>query len=358
MKVVILCGGGGTRLWPMSREQSPKQFHRLVGDYSLLQETVRRISKIIPSKDIFLSTNARFVPEIKFQLLGIPEANIIVEPAKMDNSAAIGLSLLHVIEKMKTDEPVAFLAADHLFANEKGFLDVIKKGEKFCITNKEQLLTIGVRPTFPATTYGYIKMASTELEKGIHKVDAFVEKPNVEKAQAYAASWEYLWNLGIFMADSQFFYSLFQKHLPETYTHLEVIKKTIGTPEYSKVLKKEYSLMKKISIDYGIIEKMDAIAVIPADELGWTDIGNWRELSEKIEERDEAGNNIKGMAIIKDCTNSLVFAHGKRVIAAKGLKDMIVVDTEDALLILPKSEAPNIKELLTEMKEREMNEYL
>lgn len=358
MKAVILCGGGGTRLWPMSREQSPKQFQRLVSNHSLLQDTVRRVAKVIPKENIYLSTNEKFVPEIQFQLFDLPRENIIVEPAKMDNSAAIGLSLLHVIHGQKESEPVVFLPADHVFKNENGFLQVLQQVKDFCTLHRDQLLTIGIRPTFPATTYGYIKMTTKEIEKGIHSVEKFVEKPDLEKATVYARSWEYLWNLGIFAADSNYFMSLYEKHLPRSFSHLTTIGKAIGKESYKRTLKKEYIQMTKISIDYGIIEKTKKIAVIPADNLGWTDVGTWSELKKVLDDTDEHHNHTQGRVFLKNSENNLVMGHGKRVIGAKGIKDMIIIDTEDALLILPRRESANVKEILEEIKAQGMNEYL
>lgn len=360
MKAIILCGGGGTRLWPLSREDNPKQFHRLVKNYSLIQDTVLRISKVVDFKDIFISTNASFVDEINFQLIDIPRQNIITEPVRMDNAPAIGLSLIHVLHKAKDEnESVIILPSDHLFENPDSFLSLLKKADSFCSEFPEQFLTIGVRPSFPATGFGYIKMTPDELMKGIHKVEKFVEKPSLDKAQEYVSSWEYLWNLGIFISNASFLLSLFKKHLPNSYDALTKIKDAIGTDKYEKVLNENYPKMDKISIDYGIIEKISEIAVVPADGLGWTDVGNWRELKNVMRSHaDQAGNLIKGNVILKETTNSLVYGQGKKVVTVLGMDDVIVVDTPDALLVMPADRAPDAKLIVDELKANNKHEYL
>jgi len=348
MNIVILCGGGGTRLWPLSRKSSPKQFHRLVNNYSLLQNTINRVSKVTSPEKIFISTNAAFVDEIRFQLNHIPEENIIVEPEKRDNAPAIGLSLMHILHRDKNNskETTVFLPSDHIFEDEEKFVSLLKQADTFCKHNKDQLVTIGIRPSYPATVYGYIKMKPKELEKGIFEVDAFVEKPDIKRAEEYANSWEYLWNLGVFAMNTEGFIHLFETHLPSTHKALQAVCDSIGTSKYEETLGTHYAKTEAISIDYGIVEKTNKIAVLPADNLGWTDVGNWKELKAVRQKGHKEDNVTEGNVILEDSTNTLIYTQGKRLVAGFGLENMIVVDTEDALLIMPADRAAEVKNVV------------
>ncbi len=360
MKVVILCGGGGTRLWPLSRENKPKQFHRLIKNYSLLQDTILRVSKNIPLSSVFISTNENFVDEIKFQLFEIPEENIIAEPMKMDSSAAIGLALTHIAAKGGDEnEPIIFLPSDHIFENEVELSRLISEAEKFCTTYPDKLLTFGVRPTYPATSYGYIKLSHNEITDGIFSVEKFVEKPDLETAKVYANSWEYLWNLGIFAMSRNGFLELYEKYLPDTYSKLQSLLTHIGKGHYQLEVTKIYPTLDKISIDYGIIEKMSDICVIPADNLGWRDIGNFEELYyAQTKYFDENENVKKGNIMTQNTKRSLIYGGEKKLIAVVGCEDLVVVDTEDALLIIPRDKAPNVKTFIDEVKKKNLSHYL
>ncbi len=352
MKIVILCGGGGSRLWPLSRTSKPKQFHRLVDTYSLLQQTVRRLQPMVETKDIFISTNQDFVDEITFQLAELPKENIITEPEKRDNSAAIGLSLLSIIQAgAKEDESVLFLPADHLIENEDEFLSMLEKADKFTKEHPETLTVFGVRPTYPATQFGYIKMTTNKLQEGVFQVEQFVEKPELSLAKKYVASWEYLWNLGMFAMNIRGFWNLFKTHLPDTYVALDSIKEQLSDKQ---ALAEGYGKTTKTSIDFGIIEHLDKIAVVPGDDLGWTDVGNWHELKQVLMQRskDKEGVIEQGNVITDQCKNTLIHGEPHKLIVGVGLENLVVVDTDDALLIVRSDLAPEIKPVLEEVKKR------
>jgi len=313
---------------------------------------------MVKPEDIFISTNKQFVDEITFQLLDVPESNIIAEPSKMDSAPAIGLALIHLLKEMKDpEEPVVILPSDHLFGHPERFLTYLQRAETFAKSSASHVVTLGVRPTYPATTYGYIKM-SEELTDNVFQVERFVEKPDLERAQSYSESWEYLWNLGIFVVRPAVLLELFQTHLPSTFAALQELQGALGTDRYEEILPAAFRSMDKISIDFGILEKTPHIAVVPADGLGWTDVGNWRELKAARSDSDEKGNVTQGQVVTVDTKNSLIFSQGKKTVAVLGLENMIVVDTEDALLVMPAERAPEIKLLVDEIKAEKLNDYL
>lgn len=361
MKAILLCGGGGTRLWPLSREKKPKQFHRLVRNNSLIQEAVLRIKDVIPMKDVYISTNKDFVDEINFQLMGIPQENIITEPCRRDNAAAIGLSLAKIQKDLKgKSETVVILYSDHIYQNNEGFIELLKKSDAFCQKNKDTFLTVGVRPTYAATQFGYIKMKPEEFEdEGVFKVDKFIEKPDLERAKVFTSSWEYLWNTGLFMADSSFFFSLYEKFLPLTYGGLLNIQSAMDTPEYAEKVSIIYPQLDKISIDYGIVEKLDKVAVIPADGLGWDDVGNWQVLREVQEQQQDVNGNVtQGNVMMYDTKTSLIYNNNSKLLVTIGLENMVVVDTPDATLIMPASRSADVKKIVEELQKKGMTEYL
>ena len=252
-----------------------------------------------------------------------------------------------------------FLPADHVIENKEEFLRAIKLGDALLQTHPELIVQIGVKPTYPATNFGYIKMSQEKLMDGAFRVDVFKEKPDLETATAYLSSWQYLWNAGIFMARVGTFLNMYKQHLPSIYAGLERIQQTFDTEQYQETLEKEYGAFDKISIDYGIIEKEKNIAVIPTNNLGWTDIGNWKELRDvQSHERDASGNVIQGKVLTIDTKNTLVYSSGKRLVATIGLEDMIVVDTDDCILILPAKDNARVKDIVDEVKKRGMTDYL
>ncbi|PIV89981.1 mannose-1-phosphate guanylyltransferase, partial [Candidatus Gracilibacteria bacterium CG17_big_fil_post_rev_8_21_14_2_50_48_13] len=270
----------------------------------------------------------------------------------------IGLALIHLLKEMKDpEEPVVILPSDHLFGHPERFLTYLQRAETFAKSSASHVVTLGVRPTYPATTYGYIKM-SEELTDNVFQVERFVEKPDLERAQSYSESWEYLWNLGIFVVRPAVLLELFQTHLPSTFAALQELQGALGTDRYEEILPAAFRSMDKISIDFGILEKTPHIAVVPADGLGWTDVGNWRELKAARSDSDEKGNVTQGQVVTVDTKNSLIFSQGKKTVAVLGLENMIVVDTEDALLVMPAERAPEIKLLVDEIKAEKLNDYL
>lgn len=360
MKIAILCGGTGTRLWPMSRVSQPKQFQPLVGKESTFQMMVRRLRKGFPIADIFAITPREYVGLVVKQAPELPLENIIVEPETRDTLAAIGFTAT-VFNKRFGNETIACLWSDHTIKNEKAFIEALKLADQ--VAHKEKkLVEIAVRPTFPNIHLGYLqvgKMISKENGMAIFQFVKQIEKPDLPRAKKFVESWEYLWHIGYAVWETDYMLSLFKKHQPEVYSILEKIKGALGTPNQEKVIATEYLKIPKTSIDYGILEKLteDDEVVVSAD-LGWNDIGAWNVLKDEIA-TEEGENIIQGHHVgflNKDCL--IYSSNNGKLIATIGLEGMIVVDTPDALLICPKDKSQEVKKVVEKLKEEGKKEYL
>jgi Mannose-1-phosphate guanylyltransferase len=349
---VIMAGGKGERFWPESRKSKPKQFLNLIGNESMIQATVRRINKLIPYDNIYIVTNEMYKNLVKKQLPMLSDENIIIEPLAKNTAACIGLACAF-ISKKDSDASIVVLPSDHLIKNETGFLNIVDIGFEKARTGNN-LVTLGIKPNYPETGYGYIK--HEEVDKDLTcKVECFVEKPNMEKAIEYIKSGNYLWNSGMFIWTVETIMDSFKQYMPDLYWSIEKIKGSIGTNKQDLVIKEEFMKLESISIDYGVMERADNIYVIPCD-FGWDDVGSWTSL-ERLNPQDELGNVVKGKIISID-TRDCIVKGDKKLIATIGIEDLIVVDTEDAILICKKDRAQDIKQLINEIKENSMDLYL
>lgn len=337
-----MAGGRGTRLWPKSRIKKPKQLYNLIGKESMLKNTVQRLLPSIPKEKIFIATNKEQVKEIKKELSEIK--NIISEPYIRNTGPCIGLSCLFMENQ---EEPTAFLPSDHYIEDEREFRRVLKLAEK--VAKKDYLVTIGIRPTDPDTGLGYIKIGRT-LDDEVFEVEKFIEKPDLERAKKFLKRGNYLWNAGMFIGKPRVILDLFKELAPRIYQRLENIRQN------PQKLDSQYEKMENISFDYAIAEKARKTALIPGD-FGWSDIGNWARLldilSQKLGENvvvgcDHIGVETKGCLI-----------HGtERLVATIGLKDIIVVDTPDVLLVCHKKDAQKVKEIVERLKKEKKDHYL
>lgn len=361
LKIVLFCGGTGTRMWPMSRKKRPKQFQPLVGNESMFQAAVKRIKKGFPIKDIFVVTGRAYVGLVVEQAPDIPLENIIIEPDMRDTLAAVGFAAAVLDKKFDNPTVAALWAADHLVKNDEEFIKALKNANRF-VQDNGQIVSIDVRPTYPNVHVGYIKIG--KMIKKVEGSSIFeylkqIEKPSLAEAKKYASGWDYLWHAGYKVWKTQKMLNLYKKHTPKVYEDLIKIQKAWGTEKQEDVIKKIYPNFEKISVDYAIFEKInpDEIVVLPAD-LGWSDVGAWNILKDELS--NEAQDNVvKGNVIDVDSQDCLIYETSKdKVLATIGLSGIIVVDTEDGLLVCAKDKVPDVKKFIEKLKEKKQDKYL
>ena len=356
MKVtaLIMAGGRGERFWPRSRRNLPKQFLSLTDDgRTMIQLTVERILPLVDIEDIYIATNKDYRQLALEQLPGIPEENILCEPIGRNTAPCIGLGAVHIAKKYE-DAIMLVLPSDHLIKFTKMYQTTLRDA---CRVAEEgtNLVTIGIMPDYPETGYGYIKFDAKEPEGRAYRVDRFVEKPSLEAAKEYLAAEEYLWNSGQFIWKVSSILKNMKQYMPDTYSRLLLIQEAIGTPEQEMVLDKEFREMESQSIDYGIMEKAKDIFILPG-AFGWDDVGSWLAVG-RIKKTNELGNVVDGNIITVNTKNCIIQG-GRKLIAAVGLRDLIIVDTEDATLICEKDYTGDIKTVLENLKICNRDEYL
>jgi mannose-1-phosphate guanylyltransferase len=348
---VIMAGGSGTRFWPLSRKARPKQFLPLATSKTMIEETLARLSGLAPLSDSFVVCGQLHAAPAARLLKGMPKANVLVEPEARNTAPAIALACAHVAHRnpegvmvvMPSDQHVADPMAFRLAL--RAAIDVAQGG---------QIVTLGIKPTRPETGYGYIRVGAPLVAPAC-KVAAFVEKPDLAKAKEYLASGDYVWNAGIFVFRADVMLAAFAALMPELSEALEAVSKSIGTGKYAAALKKNFSKMPAISIDYGIAEKAENIAVIPAD-CGWSDVGSFSALPD-VRPLDPRGNVVEGTAFVID-SNGCVVLGGKRPLAVVGMKDVVVVDAGDAILVLPREKSQDVRKVVEALKTAKLDRFL
>lgn len=355
MKIVILAGGTGTRFWPMSRDDNPKQLCRLVSEKTMLEETLERF-KDWPKEKIFVSTTKALVDKIRKDLPDFPKDNYIAEPALRDTAPAMGYVAAY-LAKIDLDEPVAFVPADHHIGQLEKFLNSIREAEK-AILETGKLLDISVYPTSPTTTLGYTKVGKLVRESNGVEFYEFLghkEKPDHETAKKYLKEGNYLWHANYYMWTPKKFLEAYKKYAPEMHAVLVKIQKLFGEKNKEKEIEELYGKMEKISIDYAITEKMDPseLMIIKGD-FDWDDIGAWDTLHQNMLVNSDEKSNVflGGERVNIDTSGCLVYGQEGKMIVTIGADDLVIVDTDDALLVCPKSRAQDVKKVVEELKKR------
>lgn len=348
MKVVIFAGGVGTRLWPLSRKNTPKQFEKILGEKSTLQLAVERLHPDFSIADIYIATNRQYKDIIYSQLPNLPRENLILEPETRDVGPAVGLAA-SLLEKLDPNSPFVIIWSDHLVKKDRRFREVLGFAEELVSKNKDSLVFIGQRARFANQNIGWIEFGEVIKEVRGTKVFQFkrlIYRPKLEEAEKFLKSNKFAWNPGYFVTTPMFLMSQYKKFVPELFEGLEKIKKAHGTDDYEKVLSKIYPKLEKISFDNAILEKMDPKFVyVIASDLGWSDVGAWEALKEALEISSRE-NVARGKVLIEDSADNLIFNYTDQLAVGIDLSEMIVINTDDVLLICHKKSVPKIKKLV------------
>lgn len=356
---VIMAGGGGTRLWPVSRQSTPKQMLKLFGERSLFQISVDRLNGIFLPQNIYVVTTAAQAADLQLQVPGIPTANYLIEPMPRGTAAVVAMAAA-AIQKIDTQATLAILTADHFIENISGFHQVLLAAHD--LAGKGYLVTLGIKPTMPATGYGYIESGEKQGDfYGMtgYKVNRFVEKPNRELANSFLEKESMNWNSGMFITRADVILDEYQQHMPDLFDKIEVIKPLLGVDHSSPGFTDTWASIVPQTIDYGIMEKSTRAAVIPVSDLGWNDVGSWDSFFE-VMIPDENGNIILGGSHIGLGTDeSLVVSTDPNfMVVTLGMSNMIVVKTANAILICPRGQSQRVKELVQYLKDHHYTLFL
>ncbi|HVP60952.1 MAG TPA: mannose-1-phosphate guanylyltransferase [Myxococcaceae bacterium] len=348
---VVMAGGSGTRFWPLSRKARPKQFLALATDRPLIVETVNRLKGLATPGQTYVVCGPVHARAVRRLLPRLPAANVLVEPIARNTAPAIGLATVQV-QARDPDGVLAVLPSDHHVADVPGFQAVLRRAAD--VARSGALVTIGIKPTRPETGYGYVQVGEP-IDGGAFRVRAFVEKPDAPTAAQYLASGDYLWNGGIFVFTARAMREAIARHLPELGAVLDRLAPLVGTPRYAAALRRVFPAAPSVSIDYGVMEKAREIAVVPGD-FGWSDVGSFAALPE-VRPADGDGNVVVGKgAVLVDSAGCVVVGSG-RPLGVVGLRDMVVVDAGDAVLVVPRDRSQDVRAVVQSLKARGLGKF-
>ncbi len=359
MNAVIFAGGVGTRLWPLSRKKSPKQFEKIIGNKSTLQLAAERLQPDFPWERVYVSTGQAYVPLVHEQLPKLPPDHVIGEPEMRDVGPAVGLAAA-ILAKEAPEEPMAILWSDHLVRKDALFRKILRVAGEYIAKDPSKIIFVAQKPRFPSENLGWIEYGDSVTQKEGTVFHAFVDcqyRPGKETAQRYFQSGHHGWNLGYFVTSPQFLLSLYQRFVPNVYSGLQQIAGSWHTGKAAEVLERVYPTLEKIHFDNAILEKLDpSQALVISENIEWSDIGAWEALKEALQEADDK-NVTQGKVMLNDTQDSLVYNYTDQLVVTIDLEDMLLVNTNDVVLVCKKSSVPKIKKLVERMSGTE-NDHL
>lgn len=356
---VIMAGGGGTRLWPVSRKEKPKQLLPLLGKETLFQSTVARLESLFPPERILVVTVAEQAREMREQAPSIPEENYLIEPAPRGTASVVALAA-SVLRKRDPQAVMAIQTADHHIHNTDLFSDLIRTS--FDVAEKEYLVTLGITPTFPSTGYGYIQQGDPldgQYKHPVYEVKRFKEKPDEATAQRLLQSGDHSWNSGMFVWRVDTIITEIEKQMPELFEAVRVIASAWGTANQDDVLRQRWNELKSQTIDYGIMEKAERVAVLPAGGLGWSDVGSWDSLFEVLLPDADGNIAVNAQHLEIDSHHTLVYSvNDQRLVVTIGLDGIVVVDSGDVLLVCKADQAQKVRDVVERLRKEKQEKYL
>ena len=359
LHAVIMAGGAGTRFWPASRADMPKQLLALVGKQTMIRQTVDRLGDLVTPAQTLIVTNQRLIPALREQLPELPETSLVGEPCKRDTAPCIGLAAL-LVAKQDPDAIMAVLPADHVIRSVSRFQDSIRQAVTLIKKTPDQIVTFGIRPNYPAEIFGYIQRGARidihDEAAPTFVVKRFREKPDHATATEYVNSGDFLWNSGIFIWKAKTILSALKERQPEMLAHLQKIGDAWGTPQQQEVFEREFTAIKGISIDYAVMEHAKNVAVIEAP-YDWDDLGSWQSLA-RLAGTDRFDNTVVGRHIGINTTGTIVRTDDKHLVVTIGMKDCLVVHTPDATLVANKNDEEAVREVVKLLEARGWKEYL
>jgi mannose-1-phosphate guanylyltransferase len=356
---VIMAGGAGTRFWPASRSNLPKQFLSIIGSKTMIEQTLQRLSPVIEEENFIIVGNEAHHGLLE-KISRKRRFVILEEPFGCNTAPCIGLAAVYLRKQGVVDEPMAVLPADHFISDGERFLNIISIGGD--LARKGSIVTIGIVPTRAETGYGYLRKGAIKDEikgVGVYKIEQFVEKPGEEDALRYVKSKDYFWNSGIFIFTPETILKEMQLHLPEVYEGLLRIEQGLGEKNYREVLKSAYDEFPSVSIDYGVMEKTDHPIFAISGDFGWSDVGSWESLyGLRKNESDDNENLVQGKGMLFDTDSCFVFNKAEQVVVGLGIKDLVIVNTNDVILVADMKRSQNIKKVIEEIEKRGLNSIL
>ncbi|QDU97603.1 mannose-1-phosphate guanylyltransferase [Lignipirellula cremea] len=358
LHAIIMAGGAGTRFWPASTKDLPKQLLDLASQRTMIQETCDRLGDLVPANRTFIVTNQRLVEGIAAQLPDLPAGSIVGEPCKRDTAPCVGLAAA-LVAHQDPDGVMVVMPADHVIRPSSKFRSAIEFAAGLVEEAPERIVTFGIRPTYPAATYGYIERGAPLPDQGEYKtfqINQFREKPSVEVAEEYLQRGGFYWNAGIFLWKASTILQALEKFEPKMFGHIQTIAQAIGTDAFAEVLEREFAAIEGKSIDYAVMERHENRLVVEAP-FEWDDVGNWSSLA-RLNEPDENGNIVIGRHVGVDTAGSIIRSSGQHLVATLGMQDCIIVHTPTATMVANRKDEESVRKLVEMIGERGWHEYL